>query len=293
MKLSDYQSQAQQTNLHRGGDPIGFFLHGLAGEVGTLCSEYKKRLRDGAAHRRFSERMAEELGDVLWYAAALATELGLDLDLVATANLEKTVARWSPSAHGPTSLDNDAPEEQRLPRRFSAVFRMSGRQAEVYDESGAKLGDRLSDNAHVEDHYRFHDAFHLTHAAVLGWSPVLRSMLRRKRKYDPVVDEVEDGARAIFTEEAVTAAVFRFADANNFFAGVDHVDSELLDLVRRMVSGLEVSVRSAGEWEAAILQGYSVWRQLVEAGGGVVECDCDLGAITFRPEAPAVPVLDP
>ncbi|MGW7530630.1 hypothetical protein ACWGJ5_46485, partial [Streptomyces sp. NPDC054783] len=31
--------------------------------------------------------------------------------------------------------------------------------------------------ARVEDDYRFHDAFHLAHAAVLGWSPVSRFLL--------------------------------------------------------------------------------------------------------------------
>ena len=37
-------------------------LLGLAGEAGGLLSEYKKYLRDGAAHRLFKERVGEELG---------------------------------------------------------------------------------------------------------------------------------------------------------------------------------------------------------------------------------------
>ena len=47
------------------------------------------RLRDGDAHELFSEEMAEELGDVLWYVANLATKLELSLSEVAERNLRK------------------------------------------------------------------------------------------------------------------------------------------------------------------------------------------------------------
>ena len=42
---------------------------------------------------------------------------------------------------------------------------------------------------------RFHDIFHLSYAAILGWSPTVRALLRCKRKSDPRVDEVEDGGK--------------------------------------------------------------------------------------------------
>lgn len=42
---------------------------GLAGETGELLNEYKKHLRDGEAHVLFKDRVAEELGDLLWYIA--------------------------------------------------------------------------------------------------------------------------------------------------------------------------------------------------------------------------------
>ena len=54
---------------------------GLAGETGQLLSEYKKHLRDGEAHRLFKERVSEELGDLLWYIANVASKF--DLTLVA------------------------------------------------------------------------------------------------------------------------------------------------------------------------------------------------------------------
>jgi len=67
---------------------------------------------------------------------------------------------------------------------------------------GWLLGNVLGDNAHDDDGYGWHDAFHLAHMAVLGWSPVIRGLLGRTRKEDPATDDVEDGGRAIAIEEA-------------------------------------------------------------------------------------------
>jgi NTP pyrophosphatase (non-canonical NTP hydrolase) len=68
---------------------------GLAGEAGEVAEHAKKAIRDdGAAiteERR--EAMGRELGDVLWYVAQLASELGLDLDSIAEANIEKLLSR--------------------------------------------------------------------------------------------------------------------------------------------------------------------------------------------------------
>jgi NTP pyrophosphatase (non-canonical NTP hydrolase) len=60
-----------------------------------VAEHAKKAIRDDAAtvsgERR--EAMAKELGDVLWYVAQLASELGLDLDAIAEENLEKLFSR--------------------------------------------------------------------------------------------------------------------------------------------------------------------------------------------------------
>lgn len=69
-------------------------LLGLAGEAGGLLSEYKKYLRDGARHKLFEQRVKEELGDILWYVANLATKFDLDLDTVARDNIVKVRDRW-------------------------------------------------------------------------------------------------------------------------------------------------------------------------------------------------------
>lgn len=287
MDLNGYQAAAQETNLHRGGDPVSFYLHGMTGEVGTLAAEHKKHLRDGASHLRFRDKMAEEIGDLLWYMSALATELGLELDDVALRNLAKCAARWNEATDSPHALDADAPPDQQLPRRFTVEFLDDGKHVRIVGDDGEQLGASLDNNAHIDDGYRYHDVFHLANAAVLGWSPVVRSLMKRKRKYDNEIDSAEDGARAIVTEEGIVAMLFRHAEQHDLFAGIDHIDSELLRTVQISVTGLEVSIRSQSEWESAILQGYEAFRSLRDAGGGAVRCDLDVGTITATPAPPA------
>jgi NTP pyrophosphatase (non-canonical NTP hydrolase) len=55
----------------------------------------KKALRDdgGVLTEERRAALAAELGDVLWYAAQLATEAGLDLDEIAEDNLAKLLSR--------------------------------------------------------------------------------------------------------------------------------------------------------------------------------------------------------
>lgn len=284
MDFSAFQRAAEETELQSSHDHVSFTLHGLVGEVGVLTAEYKKHLRDRSAFEYFKERAFEELGDLLWYSASLATSLELDLDSIASANLRKVRARWSPSAEHREDFDAGAPEDQSFPRRFVVDFSTNGRIVQIHDEHGQQVGNDLDDNSADDDGYRYHDIFHLANAAVLGWSPVLRSLLGLKRKYSEAIDSAEDGARAIFTEEGVVAVIFRHAEKHGFFEGMQHVESELLSFVNIGVAGLEVGRRPAADWEAAILQGFEVFRQLKTAGSGRVRCDLDLASISMMRE---------
>ena len=73
------------------------FLHGNrpAGEAGEVAEKIKKVLRDkgGVMDVATKAEIAKELGDVLWYVAQLATELGLNLNDVAGANMAKLLSR--------------------------------------------------------------------------------------------------------------------------------------------------------------------------------------------------------
>jgi hypothetical protein len=149
---------------------------------------------------------------------------------------------------------------------------------------GIPLGNTLTDNAYDPDGYRFHDAFHLAYAAVLGWSPVVRHLLRRKRKSNPIVDHVEDGGRAVVIEEGVAAITFDYAKAHDFLAGVTALDESILRTIVGVTSHLEVSRCSPGDWEIAVLQGFDAWRGLIEHGGGRLAVDLDARSILFYPE---------
>ena len=83
LDLARYQRQARLTSFHEpvhGGDEITTPLLGLIGEIGEVVSELKKHSREGNAYVGFSSRLAEEIGDVLWYASDLATRRHMHLD---------------------------------------------------------------------------------------------------------------------------------------------------------------------------------------------------------------------
>ncbi len=285
LTLDDYQRESATTDVEGTNDDLLTLLLGMAGEVGALIAEYKKKRRpDGVTYTGFEEVVKTELGDILWYLAALARRVNINLNDVATLNLEKTCARWlPPDPARQIPLDEGFPESQQLPRKFTAHFSV------ITDESGASkvllqiddkdIGAAIDDNARTADDYRFHDAFHLAYLAILGWSPILRVLLKRKRKDDPDTDRAEDGARACATEEAIAAMIFELSKPYDYFAGAERIDDMILDTVRAITSRLEVGHRTAAEWETAILAGFAIWRTLRDSEGGVVSIDMDAGVI--------------
>ena len=289
MHLNEYQLLATQTD-HRPKASTGGLEHhdifvpllGLAGEVGELLGEHKKWIRDGDSHRLFPERVREELGDLLWYLSNVATKHGLTLEEVASHNLEKTQRRWIPSTYTPEQrklLDDDFPYDERIPRQMDVSIDSERPGWVNILINGKAFGHPLRDNRYEDDGYRFHDVFHLTYASVLGWSPTLRALLRRKRKSDPKVDEVEDGGRAIVIEEGISAMVFSYAERRDFLSGAEGVNYDLLRTIKDMTSHLEVKCRTEGDWEHAILKGFEVWRQVRAKGTGRLRADLNRGTI--------------
>ena len=288
MELNEYQRFANQTDqqpeietFEAGPRSIMVPLLGMAGEVGELLGEHKKWLRDGESYKLFPERVKEELGDLLWYLCNVATKHGLTLQDVADFNLTKTGRRWQPvgASTGQRKLfDEDFPPSERLPRQMDiSIEEESGIAITTID--GAKYGDPLTDNRYEGDGYRFHDICHLSYASILGWSPTLRALLRRKRKSEPKVDEVEDGGRAIVIEEGISAMVFSYAERRNFLEGAEGVNYDLLRTIKDMTSHLEVSARTEGEWERAIMTGFDIWRKVNAKGRGRIHADLEQGTI--------------
>ncbi|HSZ85825.1 MAG TPA: hypothetical protein VK787_07325 [Puia sp.] len=173
-------------------------------------------------------------------------------------------------------FDSAFDEKEQLPRNFTVTFdslevgEMIKTKVAI---NGKQVGDFIDDNSIESDFYRFHDVFHYTFATMLGWSPCTRSMMKRKRKSNPTIDKIEDGARASITEESISLIVFNKAKRNNFFKEEIKISPSLLNQIKELTAPFEVNVRSKKDWENAILKGYSLFRDLVKNNGGKVHFD--------------------
>jgi NTP pyrophosphatase (non-canonical NTP hydrolase) len=290
MRFEDYQKRASDTNRLGSQNPLTVALYGLAGETGSIHTLYKKRLRDGDRFAGFREKVQEEIGDILWYLTAIASLEGLSLQEIAVQNLEKTTSRWLPTGEDDwVDFDEHFPPAEQLPREFSAQFVASVEDGVSKVEvliDGERLGAKLNDNSYVEDGYRFHDIFHMTCVALLGWSPMVRSLLKCKRKSDKETDEVEDGGRAIVTDEALAAVVFSYAVRHAYLEEIKVLDWQLLDLCHDLASPFEVGKRSLYEWEQTILKTFEIWRKVRTSGGGWVRFDRNSRSVDFSAAEP-------
>lgn len=267
-------------------------LLGLAGEAGSLLTEYKKFLRDKTAYRVFKQRVAEELGDILWYVADIATKERLDLHDIAAQNLQKVADRWHAAEEGlfgPHLFDEHYPPNEQFPRHFEIDLTTKrggdGKEFVELSYQGKRFGDPLRDNAPTDDGYRFHDMFHLAYLTILGWAPVLRGkdFFNCKRKSKSEIDEIEDGGRAAVIDEAISAVVFVAAKDYSFFEGAKTVEYGILRTIKDLTSHLEVRRCSAKQWEIAILRGFDIWRQVKRYKNGKLVGDLLKQSLEFIP----------
>ena len=97
MNFNDYQKQALTTNLAIGDRFLELMQQvlGLADEAGEVQSIFKKWIRDQEADfaKLDKANITKELGDVLWYIAVIAHDLGIPLEDIAAANIEKLRSR--------------------------------------------------------------------------------------------------------------------------------------------------------------------------------------------------------
>lgn len=98
LTVREYAAQAQTTDQLAGEKSLTFPLLGLFGETGSLLSEAKKKHRDRASYVGYADAVVEELGDVLWYLAAVAARTGLALEAVMVAAAPSAVSDKTPLA---------------------------------------------------------------------------------------------------------------------------------------------------------------------------------------------------
>ena len=205
---------------------------------------------------------------------------------VARGNLRKARGAFlEPQAVDLVGLDfdNTFGIEEQLPREFKIRVNQRGSGKSYLQWNGVFIGDPLTDNIADRDGYRFHDVFHFSYMAVLHWSPVIRALIKHKRKSNPSYDEEQDSGRAIVVEEGLAAWIFSKAKELNFFENQGKVSLGILKTISEFVSGYEVEKCPLKLWEKAILEGYAVFRQLKANQGGWIVGNRELRTITYMP----------
>jgi NTP pyrophosphatase (non-canonical NTP hydrolase) len=89
MELNDYQELAVDMKLPTAD--MDYLLLGLVGEVGEFYSPIAKAIRDDTEIE--DSLLKKELGDILWFIATISSELGLTLNGIAEANINKLQSR--------------------------------------------------------------------------------------------------------------------------------------------------------------------------------------------------------
>lgn len=228
--------------------------------------------------------LQNEVSNVAYLYCNALKLTGLDFCKIVEGNLTKALGRFS--TPDPTKLEDfDAafPADEQLPRLFEIHITQRKSGQSYLKWNGVFIGDPLTDNINKPDGYRFHDVFHMAHAAVLHWSPTFRALIKQKRKSDAVTDRDQDGGRAIVVEEGLTAWLFSYAQGLENFEGHDGVSFDVLKTIQKFVYGYEVERCPLKLWEDAILQGYAVFRKMKENNGGIVIGDRINRTISYRP----------
>src|SRR6056300_920357 len=86
MTAEFYEMKAGQTAIFPKYKALEYLALGLTSEAGEVAGKIKKIIRDGKGNK---EAIAYEIGDVLWYCAVLASELGVELNDIMKKNLQK------------------------------------------------------------------------------------------------------------------------------------------------------------------------------------------------------------
>lgn len=94
MKLNDYQEKALVTAIYPEQYKVIYPALGLTGEAGEVANKVKKILRgDSELTEQKKQDIADELGDVLWYVATCAHDLGYTLEEIGEMNIQKLALR--------------------------------------------------------------------------------------------------------------------------------------------------------------------------------------------------------
>ena len=91
MNFEEYQIEAEKTAIYPDEHKIDYQSLGLAGEAGEVVQQSKENVKQDGKFDR--EDVAAEVGDCLWYIAALCRDLNFDMGYIARCNLDKLHSR--------------------------------------------------------------------------------------------------------------------------------------------------------------------------------------------------------
>ena len=98
MTFDEYQEFAKTTAIYPDNAKVVYPTLGLSGEAGEVAEKVKKNIRKSKFgsfefYGNELDDIAKELGDVLWYVSALASDIGYSLEDIAQMNVEKLKSR--------------------------------------------------------------------------------------------------------------------------------------------------------------------------------------------------------
>jgi len=98
MTFDEYQEFAKTTAIYPDNAKVVYPTLGLSGESGEVAEKVKKNIRKSKFgsfefYGNELDDIAKELGDVLWYVSALASDIGYDLEIIAQMNVDKLKSR--------------------------------------------------------------------------------------------------------------------------------------------------------------------------------------------------------
>lgn len=95
MTVNEYQAAALTTAVYPEDKRIIYPALGMCGEAGEVADKVKKVIRDNSQVFTDEKKreIAKEIGDVMWYCATLANDLGFTLEEVAQMNIDKLQSR--------------------------------------------------------------------------------------------------------------------------------------------------------------------------------------------------------
>ena len=91
-----YENLAGQTAIFPKEKALEYLALGMTSEAGEVAGKVKKLIRDGEDVEGFEMKklaIASEIGDVIWYCAMMAKEVGVPLNDIMKENLKKLHGR--------------------------------------------------------------------------------------------------------------------------------------------------------------------------------------------------------